>query len=66
MSIVLRPDQPSTTVGSGGELEIFRPKRGPDLFRAYHVLVDGDDIGERMSGLSWNFGGGPHGLMVKR
>lgn len=33
--------------GSNGQLEIFRPKRGSmDLFRAYHVLVDGADIGE--------------------
>lgn len=45
--IVLEPDQPLPTAGSGGHLEIFRPKRGSsDLFRAYHVLVDGDDIGE--------------------
>jgi hypothetical protein len=50
--IALRPDQPLTTAGSGGQLEIFRPKRGPDLFRAYHVLVDEDDIGEVRRGQS--------------
>ena len=35
-----------------GRLEIFRAKRGPDLFRAYHVLVDGADIGEVRRGQS--------------
>jgi hypothetical protein len=28
------------------QLALYRPKRGPDLFRAYHVKVDGAEIGE--------------------
>jgi hypothetical protein len=39
--------------GSNGQLEISRPKRGSmDLFRAYHVLVDGADVGEVRRGQS--------------
>jgi hypothetical protein len=38
--------------GSNGRLEISRLKRGGDLFRAYHVLVDGNDIGEVRRGRS--------------
>ena len=39
--------------GSDGQLEIFRPKRGSvDLFRAYHVTVNGDDMGEVRRGHS--------------
>jgi hypothetical protein len=38
---------------SEGQLEISRPKRGSgDLFRAYHVTVDGNDIGEVRRGQS--------------
>jgi hypothetical protein len=38
---------------SDGGLEIFRPKRGSvDLFRAYHVIVNGDDMGEVKRGQS--------------
>ena len=47
--IVLSIDDPlsRSSAGAGGWLEVCRPKRGTsDLFRAYHVLVDGDDIGE--------------------
>lgn len=32
---------------AAGYLEVCQPKRGSiDLFRAYHVVVDGDDVGE--------------------
>lgn len=49
----LEVDQPPPIGRSGGQLEIVRPKRGSsDLFRAYHVLVDGDDIGEVRRGQS--------------
>jgi hypothetical protein len=37
----------SVAAGLDGQLEIVRPKRGSvDLFRAYHVMVDGHDMGE--------------------
>jgi hypothetical protein len=29
-----------------GGMEISRSKRGPGLFVAFHVMVDGDDVGE--------------------
>jgi hypothetical protein len=57
-------DQASSTVppqadsvcqlaGSVGKLEIVRPKRGSaDLFRTYHVMVDGEDMGEVKRGHS--------------
>lgn len=46
-------DKPLPVAGSKGQLEILRRKHGGgDLFRAYHVLVDGDDIGEVRRGQS--------------
>jgi hypothetical protein len=48
-------DNSRSLVGSDGKLEICRPKRGPDLFRSYHVLVDGNDIGEVRRGQSQLF-----------
>jgi hypothetical protein len=46
-------DQPAPAAGSGGQLEIFRPKRGSvGLFSAYHVIVDGGDVGEVKRGQS--------------
>jgi hypothetical protein len=42
------------SAGPGASLEISRPRRGSaDLFRSYHVLVDGDDVGEVRRGESW-------------
>ncbi|HEY8304766.1 MAG TPA: hypothetical protein VIG42_09300 [Solirubrobacteraceae bacterium] len=34
--------------------------------RAFALGQKAASVGRRMSGSSWNFGGGPHGLMVKR
>jgi hypothetical protein len=42
------PDAPQAT----GELEISRAKGGGDLLRAYHVLVDGKDLGKIRRGQS--------------
>jgi hypothetical protein len=53
-SVVLSPaDSEGQLAGSNGQLEVSRPKRGSmDLFRAYHVLVDGADVGEVRRGQS--------------
>jgi hypothetical protein len=40
-------------------------KRGPEIEPPDSYFVMAIQL-KRMSGLSWNFGGGPHGLMVKR
>lgn len=53
----------SPTGEAAGQLEISRRKRGSgDLFRAYHVLVDGNDIGEIRRGELRRFpiAAGPH------
>lgn len=39
-SVVPYPAEPCS------RLEISRSKRGPGLFVAFHVMVDGDDVGE--------------------
>lgn len=49
---VLRLDKPPAAAGSDGQLEIVRSKRGADRYRAYHVMVNGDDIGEVRRGQS--------------
>jgi hypothetical protein len=46
-------DNSRSLAGSNGQLEIFRPKRGSvGLFSAYHVIVDGGDVGEIKRGQS--------------
>jgi hypothetical protein len=46
-------DKRRDSTGSDGQLEISRPKRGTaGLFSAYHVMLDGVDMGEVKRGQS--------------
>jgi hypothetical protein len=51
---VLRPGPPGGGANTS-RLEMHRSKRGPDLFRAYHVKVDGREIGQIRRGESRAF-----------
>ena len=57
-------EQPSPTA----TLEVFRPKRGSmDLFRSYHVIADGNDIGEVRRGQArlFHIAAGGHEVHLK-
>jgi hypothetical protein len=43
---MIEPQEGASPPRPGVQLEISRSKHGPGLFVAFHVMVDGDDVGE--------------------